>query len=92
MDRLKGIIDESQYLRVSENIKKEIADNKINIDNLKNEMQESRKIDNKYIGKFISNFLAIEKPTRELIINLVEKIYIYQDKRIDITFTFKNTT
>ncbi len=92
MDRLKGIIGESQYLRVSENIKKEIDDNKKYIDNLKNKNQDLNKIDNKKIEKYINEFLSLDNPTRELIINLVEKIYIYQDKRVDIIFTFKNTT
>ena len=53
---------------------------------------EENKIDNKQIEKYINEFLSLEKPTRELIINLVEKIYIYQDKRVDIIFTFKNVT
>ena len=92
IDRLKGIIDEEQYIRISGNIKKEIDNNKKNIDNLKNESIESNKIDNKQIEKYINEFLSLENPTRELIINLVEKIYIYQDKTIDIIFTFKNTT
>ena len=90
MDRLKSIIDEEQYLRVSENIKNEIDNNKKNIDNLKNKQIEENKIDNKQIEKYINEFLSLENPTRELIINLVEKIYIYQDKTIDIIFTFKN--
>ena len=42
--------------------------------------------------KYINEFLSLDNPARELIINLVKKIYIYQDKRIDIIFTFKNTT
>ena len=92
MDRLKSIIDEEQYLRVSENIKNEIDNNKKNIDNLKNEQIEENKIDNKQIEKHINKFLSLDNPTRELIINLVEKIYIYQDKTIDIIFTFKNVT
>ena len=92
MDRLKGIIDEEQYLRVSENLKQEIDNNKKNINNLKNESIEVNKIDNKQIEKYINEFLSIDNPTRELIINLVEKIYIYQDKTIDIIFTFKNVT
>lgn len=92
MDMLKGIIDEEQYVRVSENLKKEIDDNKSNIDNLKNEQTEENKIGKKQIEKYIDEFLSLEKPTRELIINLVEKIYIYQDKTIDIIFTFKNVT
>ena len=92
MDRLKGIIDEEQYLRVSENIKTEIDNNKKNIDNLKNESIESNKIDNNQIEKYINEFLLLDNTTRELIINLVEKIYIYQDKTIYIIFTFKNIT
>ena len=88
MNMLKGIIDEEQYIRVSENIKTEISNNK-KIDNLKNENSESNKINKKQIEKYINEFLSLENPTRELIINLVEKIYIYQDKTIDIIFTFK---
>ena len=74
------------------NIKTEIDNNKKNIDNLKNEQIEENKIDNKQIEKYINEFLSLENPTRELIINLVEKIYIYQDKQVDIIFTFKNVT
>ncbi len=92
MDMLKGIIDEEQYIRVSENLKNEIEDNKVDIDNLKNEQIEENKIDEKQIEKYIDEFLEVEKPTRELVVNLVEKIYIYQNKTIDIIFTFKNVT
>jgi len=92
MDRLKGIIDEEQYIRVSENLKQEIENNKSSIDNLRTEQINENKIDNKQIEKYINEFLSLENPTRKLIINLVEKIYIYQDKTIDIIFTFKNVT
>ena len=89
MNMLKGIIDEEQYIRVSENIKTEISNNKKSIDNLKNENSESNKINKKQIEKYINKFLSLENSTRELIINFLEKIYIYQDKAIDIIFTFK---
>lgn len=89
---LKGIIDEEQYIRISENLKQEIFNNKLSIDNLKNEQTNENKVDNKQIEKNINKFLSLENPTRELIINLVEKIYIYQDKTIDIIFTFNNVT
>ena len=49
---------------------------------------EENKIDNKLIEKYINEFLSLDNPSRELIINLVEKIYIYQNKMIDIIFTF----
>lgn len=92
MDRLKCIIDEEQYLRVSENIKKQINDNKKEIDNFKKEQINENKVDNKKIEKYINEFLSLDKPNRDLIINLTEKIYIYQNKTIDIIFTFKNVT
>ena len=92
IDKLKYIIDEEQYLRVSENIKKEIESNKLCIDKLKKEQTNENKVNNKILEKYINEFLSLDKPNRELIINLVEKIYIYQDKRIDIIFTFKNVT
>ena len=92
MNMLKGIIDEEQYVRVSESLKQEIENNRKNIDNLKNENSESNKIDKKLIDKYINEFLSLENLIRELIINLVEKIYIYQDKQVDIIFTFKNVT
>lgn len=92
MDMLKGIIDEEQYVRVSESLKQEIENNRKNIANLKNENSESNKIDKKLIDKYINEFLSLENLVRELIINLVEKIYIYQDKQVDIIFTFKNVT
>ena len=88
LDMLKGIIDEEQYIRVRENFKTEIDNNKKNIDNLKNEL--INKIDSGQIEKYIDEFLSLENLTRILIINLVEKIYIYQDKQIDIIFTFQN--
>ena len=47
-----------------------------------------QKIYNKKIEKYIDDFFI----TRKLLINIVEKIYNYQDKRIDNIFTFKNTT
>ncbi len=90
MDMLKGVIDEEQYLRVKEKLKRDIKNNKSNINNLKNKQIDSNKIDNKKIEKYINNFLSLENPPRELIINLIEKIYIYQDKRVDIIFTFNN--
>ena len=90
MDMLKGIIDEEQYVRVSENLKREINNNKKNITNFKKQNLKSNKINNNQIEKYVNEFLSLDNPTRELIINLVEKIYIYQDKTIDIIFTFKN--
>ena len=42
------------------------------------------------INKYIEEYLNLKKPNRDLIINLIEKIDIYEDKTIDIKFTFKS--
>ena len=81
-----------RLIRISEKLKKEIESNKSNIDNLKKAKDEFNKIDNKKIEKYIETFLSLENPIREFVTNLIEKIYIYQDKQLDILFTFKNVT
>ena len=90
MDMLNNIIDKKQYIRIRNNIKKEIENNKLNINNYKN--INIKKYNKNNIEKFINKFLDIKNINRELIINLIDKIYIYQDKTIDIIFNFKNTT
>ena len=49
-------------------------------------------MDNKQIEKYIDKFLSLENINRQLLISLIDKIYIYQDKRVDIIFAFKNIT
>ena len=87
LTKLKIVMDS----HLSRRVKLKKSDNgKSNIDNLKNENLASNKIDNKKIEKYIDKFLSLENSTRELIVNLVEKIYIYQNKTIDIIFSFNN--
>ena len=81
LDKLKGILDEDGYLRISDNIKKEIKQNTDEINNLK-ENTNFNQIDKEQIKKYINDFFNIGNPSRNLIINLVDKIYIYQDKTI----------
>ena len=42
------------------------------------------------IEKYINKFLSMKNPSRELIVNLIDRIDIYEDKRINIKFSFKN--
>ncbi|MCX4364426.1 MAG: recombinase family protein [Bacilli bacterium] len=88
MDNLKGIIDDEQYARISKLLKQEINANKEKIDNLKAVNANDSTKDNRQIENYINEFLSLENPTRELIINIIEKIEIYDDKTIDIKFTF----
>ena len=43
---------------------------------------------NKMIEKYINDFLSIKNPSRELVINLIERVDIYEEKKLDIKFTF----
>ena len=45
---------------------------------------------NKMINEYINKFLSMKEPSRELIINLIDKIEIFEDKTINIKVTFNN--
>ena len=45
---------------------------------------------NKMINEYINKFLSMKEPTRELIINLIDKIEIFEDKTINIKVCFNN--
>ena len=36
------------------------------------------------INEYINKFLSMKEPSRELIINLIDRIEIFEDKRVDI--------
>ena len=40
------------------------------------------------IEKKINEFLYMKNPSRELVINLIERVDIYEDKKLDIKFNF----
>ena len=42
------------------------------------------------IDEYINKFLSMKEPNRELIINLIERIEIFEDKTINIKVTFSN--
>ena len=44
----------------------------------------------KILNKYIDNFLEMRNPSRELIVNLIDKIEIFEDKKINVILSFKN--
>ena len=42
----------------------------------------------KTINEYINDFITMNNISRELIVNLIQKIEIYKDKRINIVLTF----
>ncbi len=93
IDKLNGIISLEQFERMKlkletdlENKKNEyqkLTDNRINM--------LDKKEYNKKIEKYINNFITMKEPSRELIVNLIDKIELFNDKRINIIVTFSNS-
>ena len=42
------------------------------------------------INENINKFLSMKEPSRELVINLIDRIEIFEDKTINVKVTFAN--
>lgn len=90
MDKVKGIVSENDYVSL-------VADFTKDRDNLIKEKEELIKIINNQkpqidetakIEKLAKEFLSLEKPTKQLLNELIEKITISENKKINIYFKF----
>lgn len=90
MDKVKGIVSENDYISLVADFTKD-RDNLIKekeelitiINNQKPQIDESAKIE-----KLAKEFIALEKPTKQLLNELIEKITISENKEINIYFKF----
>ena len=90
IDKLNKTITEDQFNRVKSKLELELDRkitrlNELKSDNI-NEMDQDKF--NQKIEKYINKFLSMENPSRELIANLIDRIDIYEDKRINIKVSF----
>lgn len=90
MDKVKGVVSENDYVSL-------VADFTKDRDNLIKEKEELIKIINNQkpqidetakIEKLAKEFLSLEKPTKQLLNELIEKITISENKKINIYFKF----
>ena len=90
-DRLQGIITLDEYLKNANRIKEAVKIYEQNIKELKKEISEesNKKINENRLDNLIEEFLNMEKPTKEIIREFIEKIEIHSDKQVDIYFNFK---
>ena len=90
LDKLNKMIDINQYNRVKRKLESDIKIKKDKLDLLKNQLLDNNyiNINKKIIEEYINNFFSMDNISRELIINLVEKIEIFEDKTINIKFNF----
>ncbi|MCI8392900.1 MAG: recombinase family protein [Clostridia bacterium] len=90
MDKVKGVVSENDYIAL-------VADFTQDRDKLVKEKeeliavisnQEVRQDDTLKIEKLAKEFLSLEKPTKQLLNELIEKITISENKEINIYFKF----
>lgn len=90
MDKVKGVVSENDYVSL-------VADFTKDRDNLIKEKEELIKIINNQklqidetakIEKLAKEFLSLEKPTKQLLNELIEKITISENREINIYFKF----
>ena len=90
-DRLAGIITLDEYMKNANRIKECVKGYEQSIKELEQELSgESNKTKSESrLDNLIEEFLNMEKPTKEIIREFIEKIEIHRDKQVDIYFNFK---
>ena len=96
MDKLRGVLQEEDYVRVSQKLnfertklneqKRELEQKLIGIDDKlpsRNKIREETELD-----ELIEKFLKLEKPEKIYLYRLINKIEIDKDKNIYIYFKF----
>lgn len=90
MDKVKGIVSEKDYVEMVADFTKDrdklVKEKEELICTISN--KEVQKDDTAKIEKLAKEFLSLEKPTKQLLNELIEKITISEDKEINIYFKF----
>ena len=92
IDKLNKKITEEQFERVKTKLENELTIKQNKYNELNNDINDNinEEAKNKLIIEYINKFLSMKKPSRELIINLIDRIEIFEDKTININVTFNN--
>lgn len=90
-DKLKDDIDIKMFNRLSQKYKEEINiwnSQKLELENQFNSSNDEE-INKEKILQKINEYLTFEVPNRNLLVNLIDKIFISEDKTIEIHYKFK---
>ena len=90
-DRLSEIITVDSYIENANRIKNEVKEYQERIKEIQQELSggENSKNKDEKLNNLVDEFLNIEKPTKEIIREFIDKIEIHSDKQVDIYFNFK---
>ena len=90
-DRLAGIITLDEYMKNANRIKECVKGYEQSIKELEQELsgENDKTKSESRLDNLIEEFLNMEKPTKEIIREFIDKIEIHSDKQVDIYFNFK---
>ena len=90
IDKLNKRITEEQFERVKIKLENELNIKKKRYNELNNDIKDTinEESKNEIIIEYINKFLSMKEPSRELIINLIDKIEIFEDKTINVKLVF----
>ena len=91
IDKLNKKITEEQFERVKVKLENELNIKQkryCELNKMINVMVDEE-VKSKLIKEYIDKFLTMREPSRELIVNLIDKIEIFEDKTINIRVSFR---
>ncbi len=90
-DRLSEIITVDSYIENANRIKTQVEEYQERIKEIQQELsgEENSKNKDEKLNNLVDEFLNMEKPTKEIIREFIDKIEIHSDKQVDIYFNFK---
>ncbi len=90
IDKLNKKITNEQFERVKLKLENELSIKERRYNELNNTLSDnvSEETKNKMIIEYINKFLAMKEPSRELIVNLLDKVEVYEDKKIVLKVSF----
>ena len=93
VDKIDGFITAEQYQRVTLKFKGELEDLLSKKQVLEKEISsiddEDIKKETEITVKQMKEFLSLKNPSRELLVNLIDKIVISEDKTVEINYKFR---
>lgn len=91
-DMKQGILTKEEYLSAKERYIGKISELETELDNKQTELNDFEQCmggENQWLKAFL-NFRDAKELTRDMAVSLLERVEVYQDKRIHIQFRFRN--
>lgn len=88
-DRLSGVVDEEVFKRAYSRLKEEQIELRRSIQKIENSGHEDTLLDTQKVKELVEKFINAKEYSRELLVSLIERIELTENKEILIFFRFK---